>query len=138
MPKDNPYPGDYAIWAFALAAEALRTMPKVKNETDIVADDDTPQETTEKCGMGYPTSGLSCIRPAGHASPTSICFCLADGAGVYLYQDETVFVDHPDEWPLDIILGKIERHEATAKPNPLGTSRRQAIEAQKARKNARI
>ncbi len=87
-----------------------------------------------KCGQGYPTAGLACIRPAGHASPTSICFCLADGSGVYLYQDETQFVDDPDGWPEDIILSDIARHEATAKPSPLGSSRRQAIMAQKERK----
>jgi hypothetical protein len=90
----------------------------------------------EKCGKGYPKAGLACIRPAGHASALSTCFCLADGSGGFLYQDEIVFVDDPSDWPLDIILSDVERHEAIAKPNPKGTSRRQAIEAQKARKNA--
>lgn len=31
MPCDDvSYPGDYAIWAFNLCAEALRTLPKAK------------------------------------------------------------------------------------------------------------
>ena len=93
-------------------------------------------KTKEKCGMGYPASGLACIRPAGHASGTSVCFCLADGAGAFLYQDEIVFIDNPDEWPEDIILSDIARHEATAKPSRTGSSRRKAIMAQKERKNA--
>jgi hypothetical protein len=33
MPGDDvPYPGDYAIWAFNLCVEAIRTMPKVNTE----------------------------------------------------------------------------------------------------------
>ncbi len=93
-------------------------------------------KTNERCGKGYPTAGLACIRPAGHCSAVSPCFCLADGSGGFLYQDEIDFIDDPDNWPTDIILSDIERHEATAKPNPKGTSRRQAILAQKARKDA--
>ncbi|KKN88823.1 hypothetical protein LCGC14_0244300 [marine sediment metagenome] len=30
--EDVSYPGDYAIWAFNLCAEAISTMPKAKTE----------------------------------------------------------------------------------------------------------
>jgi hypothetical protein len=111
----------------------MKVLLSVTGATIMGDKDNKTRKTHEKCGLGYPSSGLACIRPAGHISPTSICFSLADGAGVFLYQNETHFVDHSDEWPKDIILSDIARHEATAKPRKTGSSRRQAIMAQRSR-----
>lgn len=88
-----------------------------------------------KCGFGYGrkpvTAVVECIRPEGHEGT---CFCIALEQGCYLHAKETQFVDSPDDWPEDIIMSDIERHEITAIYDPPGvTSRRQAIMAQKAR-----
>lgn len=61
----------------------------------------------QKCGMGYPTLGLPCVRPRGHNSPTSICFAVINNQGVFMYQDEKVWVPK-DEWPKDAILKEDE------------------------------
>lgn len=83
-----------------------------------------------RCG-DYRGTHLQCVRPKGHEN---VCFCIAEGMGCYLHIKETRFVDSPDDWPSDIIMSDIERHELTVVYDPPGvTSRRQAIMAQKAR-----
>jgi hypothetical protein len=77
---------------------------------------------------------ISCIRPAEHMDA---CFAILEDMGCYLHEKETQFVDSPDDWPSDIIMSDIVRHEITAIYDPPGvTSRRQAIMAQKARNSA--
>ena len=58
----------------------------------------------EKCGMGYPSARLACIRPKGHHSPVSICFSIRDNVGVYMYQDGKAWIKDESDWPNDIIL----------------------------------
>ena len=85
--------------------------------------------------MCYKPLKVSCIRSSGHRDT---CFAILEDMGCYLHTKETQFVDSPDDWPEDIIMSDIERHEITAIYDPPGvTSRRQAILAQKERNSAR-
>ena len=86
---------------------------------------------TEKCGGGYPSIGLSCIRPKGHQSPVSDCFAVSDGHGVYMQQDGRDWVG-PDRtrWPDDVLI----EPEPEPEPEPMPHSdRRAAIAATKAK-----
>jgi hypothetical protein len=90
---------------------------------------------SSRCDKGYPA--IPCLRPAGHRSDTSVCFGFAEGSGVYLYPTEFDFTDDHARFPKDLIATEIEIHEGTAQPSPNGTTRQQAIRAQKERKHAR-
>lgn len=63
----------------------------------------------EKCGSGYPSAGLPCIRVKGHQSPVSDCFAVKDGHGVYMQQDGKDWVG-PDRtrWPDDELYTRDE------------------------------
>jgi len=89
---------------------------------------------TEKCGSGYPSAGLPCIRPKGHQSPVSDCFAVSDGHGVYMQQDGRDWVG-PDRtrWPDDVLIDPEPEPEAEPLPP---ANRRAAIAATKA-KNAK-
>ena len=59
----------------------------------------------QKCGMGYPTMGLPCIRPKGHKDAVSDCFAVKDGQGVYMQQDGKDWVGGDrTKWPDDAII----------------------------------
>lgn len=72
-------------------------------------------ETTLKrigaCGMGYPSSGLHCIRPKGHDSPISRCFALVEETegnvwGVWMDQDGKTWTQSLTQFPTDIVVSK--------------------------------
>lgn len=49
MPGDDvPYPGDYAIWAFKLCAQAIATMPRAKTEPEP---DPIPEKTGRRAAI---------------------------------------------------------------------------------------
>jgi len=90
---------------------------------------------TEKCGSGYPSLGLPCIRPKGHQSPISDCFAVKDGQGVYMQQDGKDWVGaDTTRWPDDVIIADklvlLTQEEWESDPVP---DRRAAIEATKAK-----
>lgn len=96
-----------------------------------------PQKCEKITEVWRPVLGW-CRRTLGHEDA---CFVVSPvgmaGFGAYIHEGETQFVDSPDDWPEDIIMSDIERHEITAIYDPPGvTSRRAAIEAQKVRKSA--
>lgn len=86
---------------------------------------------TEKCGCGYPSLGLPCIRPKGHQSPVSDCFAVKDGHGVYMQQDGKDWVG-PDRtrWPDDVLIDPEPEPESEPMPP---ANRRAAIAATKAK-----
>ncbi len=61
------------------------------------------------CGMGYPSLGLPCVRPAGHGNPVSICFAIVkdtngDVAGVWMTQDSKEWVTDVSQFPTDLVI----------------------------------
>ena len=87
------------------------------------------------CGMGYPSLGLPCIRPAGHASPLSVCFAVTvqnnELWGVWMYQDGKEWVADSKHWPDDLLLQKAP---PGAEPPEPKVDRRAAVAATKAKK----
>jgi hypothetical protein len=68
------------------------------------------------CGMGYPSEGLPCIRPAGHDNPESTCFAMIrnrQGAkvGCFMVQDGKEWITDESKFPTDIVVSTPLYHD---------------------------